>query len=60
MTRRELDAALAREDHVLPIQLDAGDLLFIDNTTIAHDRDAYEDDPSAPRLMLRLWLRRPR
>ena len=55
-----LDAALACEDHVLPIQLDAGDLLFIDNTTIAHDRDAYEDDPSAPRLMLRLWLRRPR
>jgi hypothetical protein len=32
------------------------DMLFIDNTAIAHDRDAYIDDPTAPRLMLRLWL----
>jgi hypothetical protein len=35
-----------------------GDLLFIDNHKIAHDRDAFVDDPEAPRLMVRLWLNR--
>jgi alpha-ketoglutarate-dependent taurine dioxygenase len=34
----------------------AGDLLFIDNHKVAHDREAYRDDPAAPRLMVRLWL----
>ena len=32
------------------------DMLFIDNHKTAHDREAYEDDPNAPRLMIRLWL----
>lgn len=33
-----------------------GDLLFIDNHKLAHDRAAFVDDPAAPRLMVRLWL----
>lgn len=33
-----------------------GDLLFIDNHKLAHDRDAFVDDPEAPRLLVRLWL----
>ena len=33
-----------------------GDMLFIDNHKTAHDREAYEDDPQVPRLMIRLWL----
>lgn len=33
-----------------------GDILFIDNHKTAHDREAYEDDPQVPRLMIRLWL----
>ncbi|HIE76507.1 MAG TPA: hypothetical protein EYG53_08350 [Gammaproteobacteria bacterium] len=33
-----------------------GDILFIDNHKVGHDREAYEDDPTAPRLMARLWL----
>ena len=33
-----------------------GDMLFIDNHKTAHDREAFEDDPQAPRLMIRLWL----
>lgn len=53
-----LDAALTREDNILSIHLTEGDLLFIDNTTIGHDRDAYDEDPAQPRLMLRLWLDR--
>jgi hypothetical protein len=30
--------------------------LFCDNHKTAHDREAYRDDPAAPRLMVRLWL----
>ena len=55
-----LDAALADPAHVLAFQMAPGDLLFLDNTTVAHDRDAYLDDPAVPRLLLRLWLDRPR
>ena len=51
-----LDAALEDPEHVLAFRMGPGDMLFVDNTTTAHDRDAYEDDPAAPRLMLRLWL----
>ena len=51
-----LDAALESPDHVLEFRMTAGDLLFIDNTTVAHDREAYEDDALAPRQMIRLWL----
>lgn len=53
-----LDAALEDPAHVLAFRMDKGDILFIDNTTTAHDRDAYIDDPAAPRLMLRLWIDR--
>ena len=53
-----LDAALEDPAHVLTLRMEPGDFLFIDNTTTAHDRDAYEDDPVAPRLLLRLWLDR--
>jgi alpha-ketoglutarate-dependent taurine dioxygenase len=51
-----LDAALADEQNVLSFRMAPGDLLFIDNTTVLHDRDAYVDDVATPRLMLRLWL----
>ena len=51
-----LDAALNAPAFRHVFALEAGDLLFIDNHRIAHDRTAYLDDPSQPRLMLRLWL----
>jgi hypothetical protein len=51
-----LDAALEDPAHVLALRMGPGDLLFVDNSTIAHDRTAYVDDPAAPRLLLRLWL----
>ncbi len=53
-----LDARLEAPENVLPFRMGPGEMLFIDNTTTAHDRDAYEDDPAAPRLMVRLWLDR--
>jgi len=54
-----LDAALEDPRNVLRFRMEPGDLLFIDNTTVAHDRDGFVDDPHEPRLMLRLWLSRP-
>jgi alpha-ketoglutarate-dependent taurine dioxygenase len=54
-----LDRELSEERNVLTFRMEPGEMLFIDNTTSAHDRDAYEDDPAAPRLLVRLWLDRP-
>jgi hypothetical protein len=51
-----LDAALNAPAFRHELWLESGDLLFIDNHRIAHDRTAYADDPARPRLMLRLWL----
>ncbi len=54
-----LDAALNDPQLRHDFALAPGDLLFIDNYKVAHDRDAHQDDPSAPRLMRRLWLNEP-
>lgn len=40
----------------LDMQLAAGDLQLVSNHTVVHARAAYEDDPAAPRHLLRLWL----
>jgi len=45
-------------EHVCAFRTAPCDLLFIDNTTAAHDGDAVEDDLASPRLMLRLWPNR--
>ena len=46
-----LDARLEDPANVLAFRMAPGEMLFVDNTTTAHDRDAYEDDPAAPRLL---------
>lgn len=51
-----LDTALSDPAHVLSFRMEPGDILFVDNTLVAHDREAYAEDPASPRLMLRLWL----
>jgi alpha-ketoglutarate-dependent taurine dioxygenase len=51
-----LDAALEHPEHVVRFRLQAGDMMFCDNTRVAHDRDAYESDPEHPRLLCRLWI----
>jgi len=51
-----LDATLNDPQFRHDFALGPGDLLFIDNHKLAHDREAYRDDPLAPRLMVRLWL----
>ena len=52
----QLDATLNNVHFCHELRLKAGDLLFCDNHKTAHDREAYCDDPAAPRLMLRMWL----
>lgn len=60
----ELDDALARLRGVAAdlaainsFPLVPGDMLFWHNWSWLHGRTAFKDDPAAPRLLLRLWLR---
>lgn len=54
-----LDDALGSPRFRHEVLLAPGDLLFVDNHRIAHDRTAYIDAAERPRLMLRLWLNAP-
>ena len=40
----------------LDMQFEPGDVQLISNHVTLHARTAYEDDPAAPRHLLRLWL----
>ena len=51
-----LDAALQSPRFRHDVLLEAGDLLFVDNHRLAHDRTAYCDGAGPPRLMLRRWV----
>ena len=51
-----LDAAMTAPEAALTFRMQPGDLLWMDNTTLAHDRDAYRDAPNQGRLMVRMWL----
>ncbi len=54
-----LDAALNHPELCHKFQLQEGDILFVDNHKIAHDREEFHDDPQRPRLLIRLWLNPP-
>jgi hypothetical protein len=51
-----LDEMLAAPEHVERFRLAPGDMLFVNNRTLAHDRTAFVDDPAAPRLLWRMWV----
>lgn len=51
-----LDAALAAPEHVISTRLERGDQLWINNRVLAHNRTAFDDDPAAPRTLVRMWL----
>ncbi|KIZ00531.1 hypothetical protein MNEG_7427 [Monoraphidium neglectum] len=40
----------------LKFTMQAGDMLFVDNTAVLHARSPFKDDPAAPRHLVRLWL----
>lgn len=51
-----LDEHLADDAHVARFRLAAGDMMWVNNRFLAHNRDAYEDDPACPRLLHRMWV----
>lgn len=44
----------------LRLSLKTGDLLFLNNWSLIHRRDAYVDDDKSSRHLVRLWLRNTR
>jgi len=46
------------EEHVLSMDLEPGDIQFVNNYVLLHDRSGYEDfdEPDRKRHMMRLWL----
>ena len=54
-----LDALLADPQLVLRFRMERGHMLWIDNKTVAHNRSAYDDEPSARRHLVRMWTREP-
>ncbi|MEC9476911.1 MAG: TauD/TfdA family dioxygenase [Planctomycetota bacterium] len=52
-----LDHCLEEEESVADFRLQRGEMLWVDNCTTLHDRTEYVDDPEAPRLLLRQWVK---
>lgn len=55
-----LDEALEDPAHLTTFRMSAGDMLFIDNTRIAHGRSGYADQAGRPRHLQRMWIDRQR
>lgn len=49
------------EEHVLTMDLEPGDVQFLNNYVLLHDRTGYDDyeEPDRKRHMMRLWLNVP-
>lgn len=45
--------------HSLEIELQAGDMVFINNFAIMHSRESFRDTVDSKRYLLRLWLNNP-
>jgi len=54
-----LEQALEAPGAVATFSMQSGEMLWLDNWTVAHDRTAYVDDLLRPRRLLRLWLNLP-
>ena len=54
-----LDEELSHEEHMFRFALSPGDMLWVANRVVAHDRDAYTEDPDHPRWLQRQWVRSP-
>lgn len=53
-----LQTLLEKPEHRLDMELETGDIQFVNNYAVMHARTAYEDfeEPERWRLLLRLWL----
>jgi len=58
LQRKAHDAvqALARE-HQLAVQVKPGDLLFVNNRSILHGREPFQDTVERTRYLVRMWLK---
>jgi len=52
-----LDAQLEASDNVLRYDLQRGDILWVNNRRLAHNRTAYRDSPGNVRQLQRMWVR---
>lgn len=54
-----LDGLLSDPQQVVNFQMNPGDILLLNNHTIAHNRTAYEDfeESTKRRLLVRIWLK---
>ena len=53
------DEVVNEPDVHLSMQLAPGDMQFVHNHALLHDREGFVDDPAHPRHLLRLWLSIP-
>ena len=51
-----LDRVLSAPENVIRLRLEKGDMLFIDNRILAHNRLAYRDAPGHTRRLQRIWI----
>jgi alpha-ketoglutarate-dependent taurine dioxygenase len=51
----QLDALLCDPRFMISFTLQRGEMLWVDNRSMAHNRSAFVDDPDAPRTMVRMW-----
>lgn len=51
-----LDALLGSDEQAVCFRLEAGDILVVNNRTLAHNRTDYRDTPDNVRLLHRMWI----
>ena len=55
-----LDEVLQAAENVVQFRLERGDMLFLDNRILAHNRLAYHDSEGHMRRLQRIWISAPR
>lgn len=53
-----LDALLTQPDNVVGFRLERGDILWVNNRLMAHNRTEYRDTPDNVRRLQRMWIAR--
>lgn len=51
-----LDDLLTQQDNVVSFRLERGDILWVNNRLLAHNRTAYHDTPDNVRRLQRMWI----
>ena len=52
-----LDALISAPEQVVRFHLEAGDVLWVNNRTLAHNRSEFQDTPENVRLLHRMWIK---